>query len=184
VDVAAECVDPVGDALQAGALPRGSGVESLAVVGDFELELGVAFGQANAGAGGVCVFRGVVQGLQRAEVHGRLGFLRVAPDPARLDGNGDRGLARLGVQGSGDAHVGQQRLADATGELPEVLQRLCGVRCHLVQQRFRLNLVVLQRLGRQLELAGQAGQLPLRAVADVAFQPLAFPVLGGDQALT
>jgi hypothetical protein len=90
--------------------------------------------------------------------------------------------ADLGVPGRGDAHVGQQRRVDATGELPQVLQRLCGVRCHLVQQRFRLSIVVLQRLRRQPELAGQSGQLPLRAVADVAFQPPTFPVLRGDQA--
>jgi hypothetical protein len=57
------------------------------------------------------------------------------------------------------------------------------VRCHLVQQRSRLSIVVLQRLRRQPELAGQSGQLPLRAVADVAFQPPTFPVLRGDQAL-
>jgi hypothetical protein len=34
------------------------------------------------------------------------------------------------------------------------------------------------------ELAGQPGQFPLRAVAQVAFQPPPLPVLRGDEPLT
>jgi len=132
--------------------------------------------------GGIGVPGGTAQRLQRAEIHGGLDLLGVAADPVSFHRHGDRGPARLGVQGRGDAHVRQQRRVDAAGQLAKAAQRPRDLRRHLVQQRLRPRLVVIERAGRAAELAGQAGQIPLRAIAEVAFQPLPLGVLGRDQA--
>jgi hypothetical protein len=86
---------PVGHALQAGAVGGFRGVEAVAVVGDGEPELPVRAGQGDAGPGGPRVLRNVLQGLADAEVRGGLGFPRVAADAIGLDLDGKRSLAGL-----------------------------------------------------------------------------------------
>jgi hypothetical protein len=123
VDLATEGVEPVGHRLQVGTRPPAAGARAAALAGHFEPQLPIPRAQAHAGAGGAEVPGGAAQRFQRAEVHRCLDLLRVPPDPVRLDRNGDRGLARLGVQGGSDAHVGQQRRVDAAGQLAEAGQR-------------------------------------------------------------
>ena len=114
---------PVGHALQAGAVPGGRGIESGSVVSDGELEASAGAGEADVRPGGVGVLGDVLQGLERAEVHGRLDVLRVALNAVGLNRDRHRGLARLGLQGEDEALVGEQRRVDAPGESPQVVER-------------------------------------------------------------
>jgi ribosomal protein S18 acetylase RimI-like enzyme len=71
--------------LEAGAERCRGAVEPPAVVADRELELPVVLVQAHRDLVRLRVFRGVLQGLERAEVDGRLELLRIATDPVGLD---------------------------------------------------------------------------------------------------
>src|SRR4249919_2136415 len=62
VEGAADRGQPVGHALQAGAVGGLGGVEAVAVVGDGELEETVGAGQGDGGPGGPGVFGDVLQG--------------------------------------------------------------------------------------------------------------------------
>ena len=80
-------------------------------------------GEADVRPGGVGVLGDVLQGLERAEVHGRLDVLRVALNAVGLNRDRHRGLARLGLQGEHEALVGEQRRVDAPGQGPQVIER-------------------------------------------------------------
>ena len=77
----------------------------------------------DGGLGGAGVFGDVLQGFEGAEVHGGLGVLRVAAEAVGFDHDRQRGLACLGLEGCGQALVGEQRGVDAAGEVAQVLKR-------------------------------------------------------------
>src|SRR4029453_2700717 len=71
--------------LEAGAERSRGAVEPPAVVADRELELPAVLVQNHGDLVRLRVLGGVLQGLERAEVDGRLELLRVATDPVGLD---------------------------------------------------------------------------------------------------
>ncbi len=102
-------------------------VEAAAVVGDLHAELVAVLVEAHHGSRGLGVLLDVLEGLEDAEVEGRLGVLRIAANAVGLDGHGQGGLACLGLEGGGQSLVGEQERVDTPGQIAEGLQGLVGV---------------------------------------------------------
>ena len=62
--------------------------------------------QGHPGAGRLRVLRDVLQRLTNGEVHGGLGLLGVPSGPVRLDGDGERRLPGLGLEGGVQPVIG------------------------------------------------------------------------------
>jgi hypothetical protein len=98
---AAERGEPVGHVPLARSHRGVAGVVAGAVVGHDEPQGSVLGLEADASVGCLGVFGGVLQRFEAAEVHGRLGVLPEAADPAGLDRHRQGGLAGLGVERRG-----------------------------------------------------------------------------------
>ena len=85
---------PVGHALQAGTVAGGGSREAGAIVGDRELQDIADAGQADGRGRGAGVLGHVLQRLERAEVDGALGVLRVPADLVRLECDRHRAAGR------------------------------------------------------------------------------------------
>jgi hypothetical protein len=125
--VSAERGQPVGHALQPGAVACRARIETGPVVGDGEFQGAFAGSQADGRPRGRRVLRDVLQRFQDAEVRGGFGVRRVAPDPVRLHRHRDRRLLSLSVQRGRQAPVRQQRRVYPASEITEVLQRVLGI---------------------------------------------------------
>jgi hypothetical protein len=118
--------EPVGHALQAGAMAGRRGVEAGPVVSHGELDMAARARQGYGCPGRAGVFRGVLQGFQDAEVHGGLGVSRVAADAVCLDQHGQRSPAGLRTQGWPQALIGKQRRVDLAGQARRSSRAACS----------------------------------------------------------
>ena len=75
----------------------------------------------------------VLHRLEAAEVDRRFHVLRIALDVLGLDGDRDRGLARLRLQRHDKPFVGKQRWVDASRQIAQRVESLVGVTLQLDQ---------------------------------------------------
>src|ERR1700760_3412029 len=117
-----------------------------------------------------------LQRFQGAEIHRRLGVLRVPPDAVRVDLNLQGGLARLGLQRRDQALVGQQRRGDAAGQNPQVVERGAYAVLHHGHE-FRDGGRIVGGFLQQTEVNRERDELLLRPVVQVPFDLLPFGFL-------
>src|SRR5215831_6446880 len=139
LDGAAERPHPVRYALQPGPHRRGGPVEAGAVVLDGERQALAVVAEAHPGRRRLRVLRYVLQGLQDAEVHRRLGLLRVPAQPGRFDRDRNGNLARLRLQRGPQSQVGQHWRVYSAGEFPQLFQCVGGLALGLREQLGRLG---------------------------------------------
>lgn len=82
------------------------------------------------------------------------------------------------------ALVGEERRVDATGEIAKCLQRFVGVGFQGANGCLRPVQVSAHEHRRQADLHLQRDQVLLGSVVEVALDPAALLVLGGDQPLS
>src|SRR5213078_3529488 len=97
------------------------GIEANPVVGDREAEMAIALLEVNSGPGGVRMLGGILEGLEAAEIDGRLDVGVVAGDAVGRH----LGMRAQGVQQSA---LVKSRWIDALGKVAQGLQRLRGLR--------------------------------------------------------
>ncbi len=133
-----------------------------------------------AGVGGV--LRGVLHGLQAAEVDRVLHLGRIAAHPVRIHRRRDRQPERGGAQRLGQAAIGQQRGVHPARQRLDLLQRLSHLVAEGVQLLEAALAVLFDQLFRQLELDAQGHQPLLRSVVKVAFDSPPLPVAARQDA--
>src|SRR5215469_8824888 len=177
--------EPVGDVGQAGAVVGGGRVVAVSGVGDRNDQGGaiVAGGDGDTGVG-ACVFGGVVERFQAAEVDGCLDLGWVAADAVEAHGGGQAGLGRGGGQGGGQAVGGQHGWVDAAGEAADLADRALELVSQITQQDSRAAGVGLGGAAGQPQGDRGGDQVLLGAVVQVAFDAPAFGVGGGGQPVT
>ena len=110
------------------------------------------------------VLRHVLQGLQDAEVHGRLGLLGEATHPVGVDVHRERALPGLRPKSLGQSLVGQEGRVDSPSQLTQVVQRLRRVRLELRQHLPGPVGVSSDQAFQQAFLDFQGHELLLRAI--------------------
>jgi hypothetical protein len=124
----------------------------------------------------------VLDGFDAAEVHGGLDVGRVAADIRGVDDDRQRHLPGMRADGRRESLLGQQRRADAAGQVAQGLQGLAGAGLELRDEgSFPLLVLTGQGLG-QGQPGGDGQKLPLGAVAEVTFDPPSLVVLRGRRA--
>src|SRR5215469_10160795 len=142
--------EPVGDVGQAGAVVGGGRVVAASGVGDGDSQGGGVLAGGDGGAGvGACVFGGVVERFQAAEVDRCFDLGWVAADAVEVHGGGQARLGRGGGQGGGQAVGGQHGWVDAAGQAADLADRALELVCQITQQ---------ERGAAGVGLGGAAGQ--------------------------
>jgi hypothetical protein len=155
-------------------------IEPNSVVLDFEGQTPVRLSEPNRGARCVCVLRDVLQGLEAREIDGCLSLPLVSADPVGLDRRGNQGLARLALQRRSESLVREQRGVDASGQIPEVVERRVRLGLEIAKQRAEPVVVLPDERLRDPLLHGERDELLLRAVVDVPLERAGALVLGAD----
>jgi F420-dependent oxidoreductase-like protein len=177
-------IEPVGHALQAGPVGGRPDVEASSVVGHLEAQLAIVLSHSDGRSVRTRVLRDVVQRLEATEVHRGLDRLVVASVAAHLDGDRDRCLASLRLEGGPESLVGEQRRIDAPGEVAQIFESSFGVALDVAEQAGALGRVSLGELLGEPGLDGEGDQLLLGAVVEVALDPPSLLVLRGDESLS
>src|SRR5215813_5669548 len=174
--------EPVGDVGQAGAVVGGGRVVAVSGVGDGDCQRGAVLAGGDGGAGaGACVFGGVVERFQAAEVDRCFDLGWVAADAVEAHRGGQAGLGRGGGQGGGQAVGGQHGWVDAAGQAADLADRVAELVSQITQQDSGAAGVGAGGAAGQPQGDRGGDQVLLGAVVQVAFDAPAFGVGGGGQ---
>ena len=124
----------------------------------------------------------VLQGLEAAEVHGRLDLGREATDPVDRRGHVERAPGGHGPQGLGQAVVHEQGRVDAVGQVPQLLHGGLDLDGDLVEGLGGGLGVLGHQVPDQPDVHGQGHQVLLGPVVEVTFHPTSLGVGRGHDA--
>src|SRR4029450_8918063 len=97
------------------------GIQTRACVLDLDDDVSIVAREPDGNLAGSRVLRCVLEGLERAEVHGGLDLRWIATHAVRVDVRGEGRLASLRRERLAEALVGQERWIDPTGQVAYVL---------------------------------------------------------------
>ena len=164
-------------------LPVITGATSALPVRHLEPKLAVLTRESDRDAARLRVLRDVVQGLEAAEVDGRLHGLRVPGDAVRVHDHGERRLSTLRLERRGQPLVGEERRIDPAGQVSQVLERRLRILMDVAEQGHALARIALRDLLRESRFDGEGDELLLGAVVEVALDPPPLLILRRHQSL-
>jgi hypothetical protein len=131
--------EPVGDALEPGAVGHFVDFEAHTIVGRFESEPVVAIRETQSDAGCLCVLGDVLEGLEAGEVEGGFDLTRVSADAVTLDVDRNHRPPGLRIERGNQPLIGEQRRIDPPGEVAKLLERAAQSVCRVAAIDFAFS---------------------------------------------